>query len=289
MLLLVDGDVVAYLSCKSRFISEDASSELVVISKGTFEFSKEENRKYMEDCWNNFNKIIETVAEATFATDVLVAVKSEHNFRDFIYSGYKKNRKRSENYADSFVPALRSLAIFEEKAIEAKGREADDLLCIWATQAQKAGDPFVIASIDKDLKCIPGTHYNLKTNKKEFVEERDAKRFFYQQLLSGDPTDNIPGLPGIGPVKAKAFLSNLSVEESFQEIVVEQYIHAFEEDWYNQLLSNGKMLYLQTHENDFFKISHWPIVSSLHFRKEIIVEERKLKAPSLFSGSIPKL
>jgi hypothetical protein len=49
------------------------------------------------------------------------------------------------------------------------------------------------------------------------------------------------------------------------------YMDAFGESWYDYLLSNGKMLYLQKHADDYFKCSHWPIVQHLQgLSREIV-------------------
>jgi hypothetical protein len=259
-------------------------------------FSKEDDREYLEETWNIFVERLEEILELTFATDYLLAVKSDINFRDAMYPmefnedmskaiwGYKANRWKPEGQSNRFVPIIRKLAVHEGIGLEAVGREADDLLRIWAEQAKAAGDPYVIVSVDKDLKCISGTHFNITSQITSQVSEHEAMRFFYQQLLSGDTTDNIPGVPRIGPVKAEKFLYNLYDEEELQEAVVEQYMTAYPDNWYEMLLSNGKMLYLQKHEDDFFQISHWPVVAELC--KEISLHNKPTR-PSAGAPAAP--
>lgn len=83
-------------------------------------------------------------------------------------------------------------AIYSEE-----GDEADDALGIAQCQAG-CGEDTIICSIDKDLDGIPGWHYNFSKNRKAdgtyIVSEVNANRFFYKQILSGDSTDNIPGM-----------------------------------------------------------------------------------------------
>lgn len=260
MIALLDGDVFCHLACKSRNLNLKGQH---VVSLDTPEFNKADDREYLEDSWDNFKKLVASVLEICWAEDYLMAVKHEDNFRDHIYPEYKLQRRLSPNGSNTFVPILRKLAVAEDYAIEAIGREADDMLRIWAEQARLFEIPYVIVSIDKDLKCIPGKHYNIKKNELTTVTELFATRFFYQQLMSGDPTDNVPGIPGIGHVKAEKYLYNLSEEDEMQSVVVEQYMNAFGSGWYDQLLSNGKMLYIQKHEHDYFKVSDWPIVKFL--------------------------
>ena len=281
MLALIDGDVIAHKACKSRFSKKAPPGMLyeeiqqMVVDRKAHVFTKEEDRIYLEECWGNFNKILREILDAVFAEDYLMAVKGPLNFRDNMYPllfnddkskaiwGYKANRWKPQGQSNAFVPVLRKLASHELGAVEATGREADDLLRIWANQAAAAGDPYVIVSVDKDLKCIPGKHYNIHDRVLTDVSQREATRFFYQQFLSGDTTDNIPGIPGIGPVKAEKFLYNIHEEDELQEIVVEMYMDAYDDEWLPMLLSNGKMLYLQQHEHDYFQVREWPVIKAI--------------------------
>ncbi len=58
-------------------------------------------------------------------------------------------------------------------------------------------------SIDKDLDMIRGWHYNFIKDKKYFIDDQQAIKHFYTQILTGDRVDNIIGLRGIGPKKAE--------------------------------------------------------------------------------------
>lgn len=289
MLALIDGDVLAYMGCKSRWVN-DRNQRLVVLDKDAHVFSKAEDREYMEASWENFKQEVIKVTGKCWTNHYLMAVKHKHNYRNDIYSEYKMNRHKDPSKQNHFVPSIRTLAVIEELAIEAIGREADDLLCIWAHQAMAANEDYTIVSIDKDLKCIPGKHYNPKLDMHFSVTPKEALRFFYAQLLSGDPTDNIPGLPGIGPAKAEKALFNTHTEEDMQEEVVAMYMSFFGDDWYDQLLSNGKMLYLQKHEFDYFTCYQWPVVQ--HFgvpalKKPQVASACPPDAPTEVVASLP--
>jgi 5'-3' exonuclease len=268
---IIDGDVLCYQACKSRWEKkariEDGVSFVALDDDGkrvALEYTKEEDRHYLEECWENFKKELNTLLDTVYCDEYLMAVKGSDNFRNLLYPEYKLNRHADPTKQNVFVPVLRQLAVMEEYAIESTGREADDLLRIWAEEAARNGDDYVICSIDKDLKCIPGRHWLM--HKKEFLEisEEEALRHYYQQLLKGDPTDNIPGVPRVGEVKAAKILAPFNTEAEFQEQVVEQYLIAYGEDkWKDYLLSNGKMIHLQKDKDDYFNFKSWPIITEL--------------------------
>lgn len=104
------------------------------------------------------------------------------------------------------------------------GREADDQASILARQALRTNKKFVVASIDKDLDQIPGTHFDYRQKVFYEVSEQQADRWFWIQVLAGDPTDNIPGAWKIGPGKAAKLIDaamdkNVSDNDIWQLIV----------------------------------------------------------------------
>jgi len=230
------------------------------------EFTKEEDRYYLEESWDNFKKKLQELLDEVFCEEYLMAVKGENNYRNLIMPSYKMNRHTDPNKQNRFVPTLRKLAIAEDLAVAADGMEADDLIRIWAEEARAKDIDYVICSIDKDLKCIPGQHYSMKVKKLFTISEKEAIRHYYCQLLKGDPTDNVLGVPRVGEVKAERILNLCKDEEEYQEAVVEQYMLAYGDGWYEQLLVNGRMIHLMKHTNDFFNPAVWPVVREL--RKE---------------------
>lgn len=270
MILLVDGDAVAYAACISRNTRKNGEAEAVVLGLKPSEiFEDPANVEYLELCWSIFCRNINNLKETLFADTVLIAVKGEGNFRDSIFPvevlngkgvrGYKANRVKPEALTNVFVHSLRDLAVAELGAVAATGREADDLLRIWAEEARAAGDPFTICSIDKDLRCIKGNHWHLKKKELSVVGEVEARRLFYAQLLSGDPTDNIPGCKGIGPIRAAKAVADLETHEDMQGCVEFLYRETYGSGWYDELLTNGKLLYLQKYHDDYFDLSKWGV------------------------------
>lgn len=240
------------------FISLDSDGKRVPL-----EWTKEEDKEYLEESWEHLQNDLNKLLDKVYCDEFLMAVKGNNNFRNLLYPEYKLNRHADPNKQNHFVPVLRRLAVAQDLAIPAYEREADDLMRIWAEEARASGDDYVICSIDKDLKCIPGRHYLMHKDTMIEVSESAALRHYYEQLLKGDPTDNIPGVPRVGEVKAARILENCTTENEFQEKVVDEYIKAYGDDWLSYLLSNGKMIYLQKTKNDFFNLKDWPIVQEL--------------------------
>lgn len=268
---IIDGDVLCYKACKPRWekkvrrVDDTTFVELDDAGKRIpLEYTQEEDTEYLEQCWETFKIELQKLVDSLYCDDFLMAVKGTGNFRNTIYAEYKLNRNTDEAKQNIFVPTLRKLAVMEGYAVESTGREADDLLRIWAEEAKQSEQDYVICSIDKDLLCIPGRHWLM--HKEMFVEidQETALRHYYEQLLKGDPTDNIPGIPKIGPVKAQKILIDCKTEFEFQERVIEQYLSFYgEEKWKDYLLSNAKMIYLQKHKDDYFTFRSWPLIQEL--------------------------
>jgi DNA polymerase-1 len=89
----------------------------------------------------------------------------------------------------------------EFKAVVCPNLEADDVLGL------RSGKDTVIVSWDKDMKQIPGKHYNPISDEVFEVSPEEGYRYFLTQVLTGDRVDGYTGLPGCGPVKAENILN----------------------------------------------------------------------------------
>lgn len=276
-MILIDGDVLAHMAVSIDWHREpnhdfgitDEEAEIydsvVSLYGEPVQLTRKEAEIIFRKSWHGFLYLLEKVVEDLYGDDYLMAMKSKINFRSELFPEYKAHRRRKPSMMSPFVPQIMKRAVVEGLAVEAVGRESDDMLRIWANEVRAAGGNYVVASIDKDLRCIPGRHYNVKSGIIEVVDEPTAKRFFFEQIMSGDAADGIPGIPGIGPIKARKALDAVDqTEEAFQELVVGLYINAFgDEAWYNTLLINAKLIHIQNHVDDWFEISKWPVVRSL--------------------------
>lgn len=166
------------------------------------------------------------------------------NFRYEIKSDYKANRANMPRPVH--LSALTEHAVLRN-AIIPQGYEADDAVCIHAWKCIRSNTPYIIAGIDKDLRQIPGTHYDYGKGELVEVDTWTADFNFYTQLLTGDTSDNIPGIKGIGPKKAAAILEACDTEiEMFD---------ACESTWDNRedMLISAQLLYLLRDKDDRYK------------------------------------
>lgn len=148
----------------------------------------------------------------------------EPTFRDHLYDQYKANRKEPP---DDLVPQFK----YFPKIVQAlnipmvvqPGFEADDLIATLARQAGEAGFKTTILSGDKDLLQLVGTQTNMwDTMKEKHYKIPDViARFGVPPEkvvdvlgLAGDSSDNIPGVPGVGPKTASKLIQEYGDLES---------------------------------------------------------------------------
>lgn len=148
---------------------------------------------------HSFRQRVQGVMDGCDCTQAQLFLTGKTNFRNELSPTYKANRSGADK--PQHLDALRDFAVSELDAIVSDNEEADDLLGIHAVQ-----DGWGIATLDKDLDGVPGHHYVWKGKREglRYITEVEADRFFYTQLLTGDSTDNIPGLFKMVGVKALA-------------------------------------------------------------------------------------
>lgn len=168
----------------------------------------------------------------------------KNSFRKKLTPNYKANRKPNK-----WVNAIRKEWIEKDFAISHDELESDDLI---ANRAKELKDEYIILSLDKDMKTIPGLHFNYYVKKvgetKEmvglsFVTKEEAIYNFYFQMLVGDNADNISGVKGIGEVKAKKILANTNIA-NIHSIVLDEYKKAYDLEAYDIFNLNYRLLKL---------------------------------------------
>ncbi len=133
-------------------------------------------------------------------------------FRNQIYPEYKAHRPPPpEDLLPQFSLIRKACEAFGVPAVELEGYEADDLIATYAKAGLDLGDSVEIISADKDLMQLlrPGvTIWDPMKNKAidpSVVFEKfgvTPDQVIDVQALCGDSSDNIPGVPGVGPKTA---------------------------------------------------------------------------------------
>ncbi len=133
-------------------------------------------------------------------------------FRHRLFPAYKANRPPMAEALALQIPYIHRVTRgFRLPLIELAGYEADDLIGTLARQAQAAGYRVVVVSGDKDFLQLVSALITIWDPMKERSLDVTTIRADYDlapaqmldvQALQGDATDNIPGVPGIGPKTA---------------------------------------------------------------------------------------
>jgi DNA polymerase-1 len=195
--------------------------------------------------------MLDTILADTSATSYELWLTGSNNFRYKVYPEYKANRIGA--YRPKWEKAVKEHLTSKWNANWSDGNEADDMCGIRSSQVMQ---PNIICHLDKDINMIPGKHYNwmLQRLGKVIREARiyhvtleEADRFFWKQLLTGDTTDNLKGVPGVGPVKADGILRECTTNQECYERIRELFSCDEELDM------NAQCLWIQRSPNDSWR------------------------------------
>ncbi|MHC5306093.1 DNA polymerase I [Bartonella sp. LJL80] len=141
---------------------------------------------------------------------------SSDTFRKKIYPEYKANRSAPpEDLIPQFGLIRQATRAFNLPCIEKEGFEADDIIATYARLASAKGAQTTIISSDKDLMQLVTDQVAMYDGMKdrqigiaEVIEKWGVapEKMIDLQSLTGDSTDNVPGIPGIGPKTAAQLL-----------------------------------------------------------------------------------
>ena len=144
-------------------------------------------------------------------------------FRHELYAEYKGTRKPMPEELRQQVPVMKEvLAAMGICTVEQAGLEADDILGTLAKRGEKDGMEVALVSGDRDLLQIAGEHIKIRIPKtkggRTEIEDYYAKdvlaawqvtpeQFVDLKALMGDSSDNIPGVPKVGPKTAQELMT----------------------------------------------------------------------------------
>lgn len=145
-------------------------------------------------------------------------------FRHQIYPEYKTDRPAMHEDLQPQIPVIRQmLSALGIAQVECPGYEADDILATVARRATDLGARCVLVTNDKDCRQLISDHcklYNIR--KGEYFDRKSLKeewgirpdQVVDFQALVGDPVDQIPGVPLIGPKIASQLLAQYGTLEN---------------------------------------------------------------------------
>lgn len=182
-------------------------------------------------------------------------IKGKGNFRtDIAVSTVYKGTRPSR--VPTMYPDLRKYIIEVHGAKEVDGMEADDAVSVELWNNRDSDSGVILAAMDKDLWNTPGWHFNYDPRKwtTEYVPVAKANRNFLKQLLIGDRSDNVPGLPrlpeafkeslnirtkGIGEKTAEKILECYESNKTLLQAVYCMYMEYGEEEGWDTSTSRG--------------------------------------------------
>ena len=171
---------------------------------------------------------LKALVSAENGHSMLVVLDSgSKTFRNEIYSDYKANRPPAP---DDLIPQFPIIP----EAVEAlglptsslKGYEADDIIATYTKMAKEQGLKVTIVSSDKDLMQLIDDDvemYDSMKDKRVSIEQVNEKfgvnpdKVLDVLSLMGDSSDNIPGVPGIGPKTAAELINRFGTLEATLE------------------------------------------------------------------------
>ena len=210
------------------------------------------------DAMDRLNNITLKILDSVEATKIKIdsieyfVTNCKNSIRKKIDTNYKANRKPTS--IGKWVSLLRNELISDGVVSWSDEWEADDLIADRASDIPYYG--CVIISLDKDLMQIPGVHFNYYKDKESgqmrglsHTSKLDSFRSLAYQMLTGDSTDNIKGIPKIGIKRANDILGHCKTEYGLFRNVVQAYYEfkdRFEEEPRIELMKNFRLLKLGT-------------------------------------------
>jgi len=149
------------------------------------------------------------------------------NFRHEMYSDYKANRPPMPDDLAVQIPYIKKIVKAHNiLTMEQQGVEADDLIASAARKLAALGYKVIVVSGDKDLLQLVGDDILCWEPMKDVVMDREGvlkkynvgpERLLDFFALMGDKSDNIPGVPGIGPKSAEKLINEFGSLENLYE------------------------------------------------------------------------
>lgn len=202
----------------------------------------------------NVRSIVNRVKDELLCNDddLILYLSGPTNYRRSIAVSLPYKGNRDPDHKPVHAAEIKAMMRREYTVITSDGEEADDKLGIdhyaeWLLHPDEA----ILCTIDKDLNMIPGLHYNFVSGNRYYVSPEEAIWNFYLQMLTGDSTDNIPGLRGIGPKRGEKALGPVGQDELslFRKVEALYKEHGYGRD---RLVEVGRLLWIRRNANEWW-------------------------------------
>lgn len=171
------------------------------------------------------NIILKIMRERSPELGAVAFDAAKKTFRNEIFHDYKANRPPMPDELAAQLPLIKELVdVLGLKICASEGYEADDIIGTLATQACKDFRVEVLTG-DRDALQLINQSTQVLLNKNANVEPYDEKKFIVEygftpallvdyKSLRGDPSDNIPGVKGIGQKTATTLIKQFGTLEN---------------------------------------------------------------------------
>ena len=196
---------------------------------------------------------IDDILEATESNEYALFLTIGRTFRHNKTEGYKKSRPKQRKEPVFYY--IQEYMRTQLNAIFQRELEADDLVTYWNNKIEDS----IVCSPDKDVINTNDRCYNY--NKNELVEKsiEEINTFFWKQMLMGDSTDSIQGIPGCGDKTSSKLIEELELDRikgraivTNEQMVLSKYIEQFGmSNGIEMFYKNYKQLYILRTNEDF--------------------------------------
>lgn len=161
-----------------------------------------------DQMYGYIDRVLETCRYQGENSPMEIYVESDfhkHNFRHQVaISRPYKGGRLSEK--PEWLHLAKGYLVDKWNAHVCKARESEDECAIMANT--HGYEQTLVCCIDKDLLQLPCWFWNYNKKERFLITPEEALINLYAQILSGDSTDNIPGIPGVGTKTAASLIHN---------------------------------------------------------------------------------